>query len=104
MEITKDTRVSDILQEYGDIAEVMEMFGVKRVARYSFRRMLTKALTVEVAARVHRVPLDEFLDTLNQAVQMQEQASTSVGESAVPGNQMRLPHEDEKCADRLTGS
>ena len=25
MEITKDTKVSDILREYGDIAEVMEM-------------------------------------------------------------------------------
>ena len=30
MEITKDTRVSDILEEYGDIADVMEVFGVKR--------------------------------------------------------------------------
>ncbi|MGA9533151.1 MAG: DUF1858 domain-containing protein [Anaerolineales bacterium] len=68
MEITKDTRVSDILSEYGDIADVMELFGVKRVARYSFRRMLTKALTVQMAARVHRVPLDEFLRTLHEAV------------------------------------
>ncbi len=68
MEITKDTRVSDILDEYGDIADVMEVFGVKRVSRYSFRRMLTKALTVERAARVHRVPLDEFLGILHKAV------------------------------------
>ena len=68
MEITKDTRVSDILTEYGDIAEVMEVFGVKRVGRYSMRRMLTKALTVERAARVHRVPLDEFLEILRKAV------------------------------------
>jgi hypothetical protein len=68
MEITKDTRVSTILEHYGDIADVMEIFGVKRVARYSFRRMLTKALTVEMAARVHRVPLDEFLVTLKKAV------------------------------------
>ena len=68
MEITKDTRVSEILDQYGDIADVMEIFGVKRVAGYSMRRMLTKALTVEWAARVHRVPLDEFLDTLRQAV------------------------------------
>jgi hypothetical protein len=36
MEITKNTRVSDILQEHGDIADVMELIGVKRVARYSF--------------------------------------------------------------------
>lgn len=68
LEITKDTRVSDILKEYGDIAEVMEVFGVKRVGRYSVRRMLTKALTVERAARVHRVPLDEFLEILRKAV------------------------------------
>ena len=73
MEITKDTRVSDILQEYGDIADVMEVFGIKRVGRYSLRRMITKALTVERAARVHRVPVDEFVDTLNQAIAVQEQ-------------------------------
>jgi hypothetical protein len=68
MQITEETRVSDILAEYGDIADVMELFGVKRVGRYSFRRMLTKALTVKVAARVHRVPINEFLEILQEAV------------------------------------
>lgn len=69
MDITKDTKVSDILAEYGDIAEVMEMFGVKRVGRYSFRRFLATALTVERAAKIHRVPLDEFLVKLRTAVE-----------------------------------
>ncbi len=55
----------------------MEMFGVKRVGRYSFRKMLTKALSVRTAARVHRVPLDEFLETLNKATT----ASAAAGES-----------------------
>lgn len=73
MEITKDTRVSDILEEYGDIADVMEVFGVKRVSGYSVRKFLTKALTVERAARVHRVPLDEFLEKLNKAVKTQNE-------------------------------
>ena len=68
MEITKDTSVSDILEEYGDIADVMEVFGVKRVGRYSIRKLATKALTVEWAAKVHRIPLDEFLGILNTAV------------------------------------
>lgn len=72
MEITKNTRVSEILETYGDIADVMEVFGVKRVARYSFRRMLTKVLTVGVAAKVHRIPVDEFIDTLNKAIEMKE--------------------------------
>jgi virulence-associated protein VapD len=73
MEITKETKVSAILQEYGDIADVMELFGIKRVGRYSLRRMITKAITVETAARVHRLPLDEFLETLNKAVALQAQ-------------------------------
>lgn len=68
MEITKDTRVADILEEYGDIADVMEVFGVKRVGRYSVRMLAARALTVEWAARVHRVPLEEFLTILREAV------------------------------------
>ena len=68
MEITKDTRVSAILEKYGDIADVMEVFGIKRVGRYSLRRLAAKAVTVEWAARIHRVPLEEFLKILEQAV------------------------------------
>ncbi len=68
MEIDKDTKVSDVLTEYGDIADVMEVFGIKRVSGYSVRKFITKALTVERAAKIHRVPLDEFLDTLHKAV------------------------------------
>ena len=68
MEIAKDTRISEILKEHGDIADVIEVFGIKRVSGYSVRRLLTKALTVEWAARIHRVPLDEFLNTLRRAV------------------------------------
>lgn len=69
LEITKDTRVYDILKEYGDIADVMEIFGVKRVGKYSLRTFATRALNVEWAARIHKVPLDEFLDILHKAVQ-----------------------------------
>lgn len=68
MEITKNTRVSELLETYGDIAPLVEVFGIKRVGRYSIRKMITKAITVEWAARVHRVPLDEFIDILNKAV------------------------------------
>jgi hypothetical protein len=68
MEITKDTRVSAILQEYGDIADVMELFGVKRVSRYSVRMLAARAVTVEWAARIHRVPLDRFLEILRLVI------------------------------------
>ena len=86
MEITKETRVADLLEAYGDIADVMEIFGVKRVGRYSVRKLLTKALTVEWAARIHRVPLDEFLAILHKAVaakeQTKEEAKASLAQKA----------------------
>ncbi len=70
MEITKTTGVSEILKTYGDIAEVMEVFGIKRVDNYAARvqLLIAQAITVETAARLHRVPLDEFLTILRQAV------------------------------------
>lgn len=66
--ITKDTPVSDILKNYGDIAEVMEAFGVKRAGGLAVRKVLGRLLTVERAAKVHRVPLDEFLPMVQRAV------------------------------------
>ena len=72
MEITKDTIVFDILNEYGDIADVMEVLGVKRVGKYSIRRIITRFLTVKRAAKVHKVQLDTFLNMLNQAVKMKK--------------------------------
>lgn len=68
MKISKDTRVSTILAEYGDIADVMEVFGIKRVRRYSLRMLAAKAVTVEWAARIHRVPLTEFLEILDRVI------------------------------------
>ncbi len=73
MKITKDTRVSAILEEYGDIADVMEVFGVKRVGRYSLRMLAAKAVTVEWAARIHRVPLHEFLAILDRAIRKKQE-------------------------------
>ena len=72
MQITKETRISDILLKYGDIAEVMEVFGVQRVGNHSLRMFLAKALNVEWAARIHKVPLDEFLAILHKAVAKRE--------------------------------
>lgn len=67
MIITKDTRVYDILQEYGDIADVMETFGVRRVGTFSIRRLITRFITVERAAQIHKVPLEQMLGSLRSA-------------------------------------
>jgi len=46
----------------------MEMFGVKPVGSYSLRKILTKVITVKMAARVHKIPLNDFLDMINAAI------------------------------------
>ena len=66
--ITKDTLVSDLLHEYGDIADVMEAFGIKRAGGLAVRKLLGRFLTIERAAKFHGVPLDEFLPLVQRAV------------------------------------
>ena len=73
MEITKKTRVYDILAEYGDIADVMEVFGLKRVGPFSLRKVITKFISVERAAQIHKVPLDMMLDSLQKATKNKSQ-------------------------------
>ena len=68
LEITEDTKVSEILESYGDIADVMEALGMKRVGGLSFRTVITKAINVKRAAKIHRVPVDELLEKLHIAV------------------------------------
>jgi hypothetical protein len=73
LHITKETIVSDILEKYGDIEDVMGAFGIKSVGKYSIRKIITKFLTVERAAKIHKVPLDEFLNTLNKAIKLKKE-------------------------------
>jgi hypothetical protein len=72
MNITEKTYVSHILKEHGDIAGIMEIFGVKRVGGFGFRKFLTRFITVKTAAIVHRVPLDKFVEMVQTAVAKSE--------------------------------
>ena len=73
LHITKETIVSDILEKYGDIEDVMGAFGIKSVGKYSIRKIITRFLTVERAAKIHKVPLDKFLNTLNKAIKLKKE-------------------------------
>ena len=68
MIITEKTYVSDILKEYGDIADIMEIFGVKRVGGYGLRKFIARFITIKTAAFVHRVPLDKFILMVETAI------------------------------------
>ena len=75
MKITEKIYVSEILKEYGDIADIMEIFGVKRVGGFGLRKFLTKFITVKTAAFVHRVPLDKFIIMVENAINKKERTN-----------------------------
>jgi hypothetical protein len=68
LQVTPDTKISEVLSRYGDIADVMEGLGVKRVGRFNVRRLIGKAITVRRAAFVHRLSVDEMVSTLQTAI------------------------------------
>ncbi|MFT4739795.1 MAG: hypothetical protein ACJAT1_000181 [Marivirga sp.] len=82
MKITAKTMVSDILKEYGDIAEIMEIFGIKSVGKLGFRKIATRFISVRTAAFVHRVPLDGFIRMVEKAIERKQIASIAPRASA----------------------
>lgn len=68
MKITEGTYISEILKEYGDITDVMELFGIKKVGGFGMRKFLGRFITVKTAAFIHRIPLNEFMVLLEKAI------------------------------------
>lgn len=80
MKIENNTYVSEILREYGDIADVMEIFGVKRVGGYGLRKFISKFITVKTAAFVHRVPLNKFIKMVENAINKKDKVGNKSNE------------------------
>ena len=76
MQITGDTKISDIFEKHGDISEVMVKLGMKGVDGNRLRRFLEKRITVKWAAKIHKVQLDEFLVLINKAIEIKGSESS----------------------------
>ncbi len=75
--VTPETKIGAVLSRYGDIAEVMESFGVKRVGKFNIRRIIGKVLSVRMAAKIHKLETSEMVDMLQKAInQAHETAET----------------------------
>lgn len=70
MIVTRETKVSEILERYGDIADVMETLGIKRVG--PLRMVAARFITVERAAKIHKMPVDELIAAVNKAIAIRE--------------------------------
>jgi len=77
--VTPELKIGVVLARYGDIAEVMETFGVKRVGRFDLRRFVGRWLSVRQAAKIHKRSTSEMVRILQTAINQvhadQERAS-----------------------------
>ena len=51
----------------------MEIFGVRRVGGFGFRKFLARFITIKTAARVHRVPLENFIGMVETAINVKSE-------------------------------
>lgn len=68
MEITEETKRSDIFQEYGEIADIMEAFGASHDEGSPLRRKVVMGITLKRSTRTRALRLNDFIESLNGAI------------------------------------
>lgn len=88
MTITRRTRMYDIIERYGPIADALEARGIRcrapRWLREIVQPVASRLMTVERAARVNGVPLETLLRALEDVVK-ERTAAASVDVSPEAG-------------------
>ncbi len=67
-EVTKDTKVFDVVDRYPETLQVFLDFGFEQIANPAMLKTMGKVATIDIAARMHNVNLDKFLKTLNDKI------------------------------------
>jgi hypothetical protein len=71
-DITPDMRVWEVIQEHPETFEVFRRHGCPDM-RSGIFALSAHVMKVKWAAKMHRIPLDELMTDLNQAVHHEEQ-------------------------------
>ncbi|MCP5003062.1 MAG: DUF1858 domain-containing protein [Planctomycetes bacterium] len=67
-EITRETKISDVVGQYPETLEVFLQFGFKQLSNPVARRTIAKMFTVEQATKIHPVQIDVLLKALNEKI------------------------------------
>lgn len=67
-EITKDTKVFDIVEQYPETLQVFLDFGFSQMANPVMRKTMGKVASVEMATKMHNVDIEKFLHVLNDKI------------------------------------
>jgi hypothetical protein len=67
-EVTKDTKVFDIVDQYPETLQIFLDFGFSQMANPVMRNTMGRVASVEMATKMHNVDMDKFLKTLNDKI------------------------------------
>ncbi len=67
-EITKDTKVFDIVDQYPDTLQIFLDFGFSQMANPVMRNTMGRVATIDMATKMHNVDMDKFLKALNDKI------------------------------------
>ncbi len=64
-EVTKDTKVFDVVDQYPETLQIFLDFGFSQMANPVMRNTMGKVASIEMATKMHNVDMDKFLNALN---------------------------------------
>ncbi|TVM00727.1 MAG: hypothetical protein CV087_13135 [Candidatus Brocadia sp. WS118] len=67
-EVTKDTKVFDIVDQYPETLQIFLDFGFSQMANPVMRKTMGRVASVEMATKMHNVDIEKFLHTLNDKI------------------------------------
>ncbi|MFO0793327.1 MAG: DUF1858 domain-containing protein [Candidatus Brocadiaceae bacterium] len=68
LEVTKDTKVFDIVDAYPGTLQVFIDFGFSQMANPVMRNTMGRVASIEMATRMHNVDMDKFIKALNDKI------------------------------------
>lgn len=67
-EVTKDTKVFDIVDQYPETLQIFLDFGFSQMANPVMRKTMGRVASVEMATKMHNVDREKFLQALNDKI------------------------------------
>ncbi len=67
-EITKDTKVFDVVDQYPETLQIFLDFGFSQMSNAVMRNTMGRVASIDMATKMHNVDLDKFLKALNDKI------------------------------------
>lgn len=67
-EITKDSKVADVVERYPQTLQIFLDFGFNQIANPAMLKTMGHVATIDMATRMHNVDREKFIEALNAAI------------------------------------